>query len=148
MNGFAPDPKNPQLYDYHVLNDLSGSSYSTFNAYGDSMLNYLASVGVAAYAVRIVLLSLLLALVIGCLHMLLAMRIKNVAGTIGAGIFITFLFEHLQRFYVGDQRFREHFYDIFSHRAELTPVYVGVCAVLIVIMLWFALTAFQKAELK
>lgn len=147
-NEFAPQVENPQLYSYQVPVDLSGSSYVTFSHHSDEMLNYLASVGAAAYTVRIVILSLLLAVVIGCLHILLAFYIKNVAGTIGAGIFITFVLEHLQRFYVGEYRFREILINIFTYQAELTPIYVIVCVVLIAAMLGIALRVFQRTELK
>jgi hypothetical protein len=142
MNGFAPQLENPHL---HIIHGPEGASNII---HGDLMLNYMASIGVTAYTIRTIILSLLLTLVIGCLHILLAMCIKNVAGTIGAGIFITFLFEHLQRFYVGEQRFREIWQDIFTHRAELTPIFVGVCVVLIAVMLYIALKVFQKTELK
>jgi hypothetical protein len=140
-NGFATQSDNP-----HILSGLHDPRL--LNHYSDSVMNHLASVGIAAYTVRIVILSLLLALVIGCLHILLAFCIKNVAGTIGAGIFITFLLEHLQRFYVGNQRFREILSDIFTHRAELTPIYVIVCVILTAAMLCISFKAFQKTELK
>ena len=112
------------------------------------MLRRLASAGVLKYTIHILILSLILALVIGCLHILLAMYIKNVAGTIGMGFFITFLLEHLKRFRVGSYTISESVGNIYTHRWEFTPIYMGVCIVLIAVMLWFALKVFKTSELK